>query len=183
MPKVGPANVGTGRKVGANGVAAPAAAPPPATTPAGRKVVGSAAKPVIIDPAQVPETMAGIAAEVGRIESKVGSLLQRPEQDLGAVLERFLLLQGLLQQLWDYLQSIDGAGNYSLDSTCEVDEDGAKRPPVAVDFPQSTGSTAAITKRLDALASLIQVHKDLKQPSCKHPRPGGEAVTVNFSEV
>jgi hypothetical protein len=102
---------------------------------------------------------------------------------LGAALDRFDLLEDFLQQFWEYLQGIDDAGSYSLDSTCEVDEEGAKRPPVAVSFPQTLGSFAAITKRIDALAGLLQVHKDLKQPSCKHPRPEGEAVTVRFSEI
>jgi hypothetical protein len=39
-----------------------------------------------------------------------------------------------------------------------------------------------LQNRMDALAQLIQVHKDLKQPNCRF-KPQGEFVTVNFEQV
>ena len=55
-------------------------------------------------------------------------------------------------------------------------------PPVVVEVPGALTSFGAILNRLDALAQLIQVHKDLKQPGCKH-KPTGEWVTVQFEET
>ena len=47
----------------------------------------------------------------------------------------------------------------------------------------SIGADAQVIKRIDALAELLQHHKNLKQPSCKNPAPVGEVVTVQFEET
>jgi hypothetical protein len=83
----------------------------------------------------------------------------------------------------EFLTSVDEGGEYSLSSRCEVGEDGQMLPPISVSIPASIGDSANVVKRIDALASLLQVHKDLRQPSCKNPRPVGEWVTVQFEEV
>jgi len=164
---------------------APIPTPSPAgkTIPAGSKVVTTPAGNVQVDPVSVPETLAGIAAEVGRIETKLKQVLARPDPEIPDPSEILGELLGMLEDLLADRETPDPAGSYQMDSACELDEEGFRRPPVVVPFLETTGSTAAILKRLDALAVLLQVHKDLKQPGCKHPRPQGDAVTVQFSEI
>jgi hypothetical protein len=122
--------------------------------------------------------MAGIAAEVGRIESKVGSLLARPSPEATD-------WQGLLEQIADLLapdaEPIPGA-TYQIRRPCGRGADGLPLPPVLVQVPQVADPTAAILARLDALAELIDVQKQLRQPICKG-KPSGEPVTVTFERV
>jgi hypothetical protein len=161
----------------------PTPSPAERTIPAGSKVVTTPAGDVQVDPVPVPETLMGIAAEVGRIETKLRLALARPDPEFPDVTD---LVGEVLEQLQDLLadrETPDPAGSYQMDSSCETDEEGNRLPPLLVEFPETVGATGAILKRLDALALLLQVHKDLKQPGCKHPRPQGEAVTVQFSEV
>jgi hypothetical protein len=141
-------------------------------------LVGSAKDPVQVDPAQVPETLAGIAAEVGRIESKVGSLLTRPSPDA-------FDWQGLLDKIAELLEPdpepIPGAA-YQIRRPCGRGSDGAPLPPVVVQVPQAADVSEAILRRLDALAELIDEQKQIRQPVCKG-RPTGEPVTVTFERV
>jgi hypothetical protein len=164
---------------------APVPTPSPAekTLPAGSKVVTTPAGNVQVDPVSVPETLAGIAAEVGRIETKLKQVLARPDPEIPDPTDLVEEVLAKLQELLAGQEAPDPAGAYQMDSSCETDEEGNRLPPVAVEFPETVGAAGAVIKRLDALALLLQVHKDLKQPGCKHPRPQGEAVTVQFSEV
>lgn len=178
MPSVGPPNVGTGRDVGASGMSTAVPKVPPRTTPAGTKVVGSVANPVQVDPAQVPETLAGIASEVGRIESKVASLLRRPEP-------AGFDWQGLLDKIMELLKPdpapIPGT-TYEVRRPCGRGPGGDPLPPVQVPVEEAPDADAAILARLDALAVLIDEQKQLRQPVCKG-KPGGEPVTVTFERV
>lgn len=177
-PSRGPANTGATRYVGPTGVTTPAPPAAPATTPAGRKVVGTTGNPVTVDPAQVPETMAGIAAEIGRIESKVGSLLARPAPE-------GFDWQGLLEQIAELLkpdaEPIPGA-TYQIRRPCGRGADGEPLPPVLVQVPQVAAPTDAILARLDALAELIDEQKQIRGPICKG-KPTGEPVTVTFERI
>jgi hypothetical protein len=122
--------------------------------------------------------MAGIAAEIGRIESKVGSLLARPSPEE-------VDWQGLLEQIADLLapdaEPIPGA-TYQIRRPCGRGADGEPLPPVLVQVPQAADPTIAILARLDALAELIDEQKQIRQPICKG-KPGGEPVTVTFERV
>jgi hypothetical protein len=143
-----------------------------------QKHVGSAAAPVVVNPAQVPATMAGIAAEVGRIESKVGSLLARPASE-GSDWD------GLLEQIAELLapsgEPIPGA-TYQIRRPCGRGADGQPLPPVLVEVPEAVDVSEAILRRLDALAELIDEQKQVRQPVCKG-KPGGEPVSVTFERV
>ena len=159
-------------------MAAPEAAPAAATTPVGRKLVGTAASPVVIDPVQVPETMAGIAAEIGRLETKMAVQLARPSPEA-------LDTEALLQQIEDLLNPdtapIPGT-TYQVRRPCGRGADGGPLPPVLVQVPSSADVSEAILRRLDALAELIDEQKQLRQPVCKG-KPTGEPVTVTFERV
>ena len=131
-----------------------------------------------IDPVQVPATMAGIAVEIGRIESKVGSLMARPAPE-------GIDWEGLLSQIAELLtpdaEPVPGA-TYQVRRPCGRGADGQPLPPVLVEVPEAANATTAILQRLDALAELIDEQKQLRQPVCKG-KPGGEPVTVTFERV
>lgn len=55
-------------------------------------------------------------------------------------------------------------------------------PPVEVEAPGASSQFEVLLNRFDALAELIQVHKNLKQPGCKH-KLAGEIVSVNFEQI
>jgi hypothetical protein len=133
---------------------------------------------VRVDPAQVPQNLAGIAAEVGRIESKVGSLLARPAPEA-------FDFEGLLEQIAELLrpeaEPIPGA-TYQVRRPCGRGSNGEPLPPVLVQVPSAADASEAILRRLDALAVLIDEQKQLRQPVCKS-RPTGEPVTVTFERI
>lgn len=116
-------------------------------------------------------TLEGIASEVGKIEQKVRALLNRPEvsSDLTDLLQ-------LLTELFEFLTSLHGSGSYSLVPPCEDGD------PVVASWDPGIGTLALVNKKMDAIAELIQAHKDMRQPIC-HVRAQGQPVTVNFREV
>jgi hypothetical protein len=89
-----------------------------------------------------------------------------------------------LGKLWEILSNVEPAGSYTLTGVCEVDENGdpiveiRERP-----WPLALNPFVALEHRLDALALLLQDHKDLKQPVCKAGgQMQGRSVTVHFRE-
>lgn len=124
--------------------------------------------------------LVGIAQEVGRIERKI-DLMNTPGSGQNGF-ENLSELLGLLGQIWDFLTASASGTTYTLDSPCEVDEEGVKLPPIEIDAPGAASTFQALLNRTDALAELIQAHKNLKQPGCKH-KLAGEIVTVNFEQI
>lgn len=58
---------------------------------------------------------------------------------------------------------------------------GEPLPPVEVEWEAGTGEVAEVRARVDALAELIQVHKNMKQPTCETRRAGMRSnATVHF---
>jgi hypothetical protein len=134
-------------------------------------------------------TLQAMAREMGRQEQKLGRLLERvgnPNRPTGPGVDPPSIpdLLGLLRQVLELLGSIDGAGAYEISSPCNVDPaTGEPVPPLLAEWGGSVGLERNILKRVDALAELVQHHKDLPQPICRGPRPTGEHVTVNFEQV
>jgi hypothetical protein len=134
-------------------------------------------------------TLQAMAREMGRQEQKLGRLLERvgnPNRPTGPGVDPPSIpdLLGLLRQVLELLGSIDGAGAYEISSPCNVDPaTGEPVPPLRAEWGGSIGLERNILKRVDALAELVQHHKDLPQPICRGPRPTGEHVTVNFEQV
>lgn len=132
-------------------------------------------------PSQTPRAdLPGIAAEVGRIESKLNLMALND-----AISEPIDLspIQQLLEEIKSRLDQPYAGGTYKLDSPCEKLPNKQKAPPVEVEYPASAGFENAIFERLDALADLLQVHKNLKQPNCIPPKASGNGVTVTFEAV
>ncbi len=125
-------------------------------------------------------TLAGIAAEVGRIESKLNRLLNPSVSgDASDLLQ--LLWQGI-QALVNSLTDNRPGGQYELSSPCVLDSND-ERVVYTAGFPETEDNTAAVLARLDALAALLQIHKDLKQPICHQTPAVGQPVQVQFVQI
>lgn len=157
----------------------PAPAPVP-TTPADSIIPWPGARPIPgTGPAPRPD-LPGIAQELGRIERKIEQMNTPANPVMGQ--NGPLDLIGLARAIFEILSALNSGTVYSMDSPCEVDDMGQKKPPVEVEVPGGITPFAAIYARMDALAQLLQVHKNLRQPSCKGVKPTGEWVTVQFEE-
>ena len=166
--------------VAPDGTVTPTQPGPPTQTQPGSVVPWPGAPSIpAIGPAPRPD-LVGIAQEVGRIERKI-DLMNTPGSGPNGF-ENLSELLGLLGQIWEFLTASTSGTTYTLDSPCEVDEEGVKLPPIEIDAPGAATTFQALLNRTDALAELIQAHKNLKQPGCKH-KLAGEIVTVNFQQI
>lgn len=164
-----------------DGSLVPTTAPPVVATNPGAVVPwpGAAAIPGTgLAPAP---TLQGIAQEVGRIERKL-EVMNTPNAP-GNLIDKFDLLRDLIGPLVEAFLSSTSGTTYTMDSPCEVDAEGFKLPAVEVEAPGALTYFGLVLNRLDALAELLQVHKNLKQPNCRQKPPTGEFVTVNFEEI
>ena len=154
---------------------------PTPTTPPGVVIPWPGAPPVG-GPGQAPApTLTGIAQEVGRIERKLDSIMApRPAGPSGEPGN----WQNQLDDLWDWLERFEPGGSYELRGVCEVDANGEPVETVVEHpWPSGLGSNLGVTGRLDAIAAMLQTHKELRQPICRNPKPQGEPVTVQFEEL
>jgi hypothetical protein len=161
----------------------PSPAPPPPVTQTGTVAVGSKNNPIKIVPRQVPATLEGIALELGRIERKQEVMLGDDSGGQPDWMEKARAGGDAAMRLVELIFALNSGTTYTLSSPCEKDANGNPLPPVAVEVPSALNMMGALMNRMDALAELLQVHKNLKQPSCKNPRPQGDPVTVNFEEI
>jgi hypothetical protein len=123
-----------------------------------------------------PPTLEGIAEFVGKIEQKAMFLLERPPAGVD--------LDALVEAIKDLLEEPPyefPAGSYELFPPCGETSDGAPGPPKVARWSGGRGEFAELRERLDALAELLQHHKDLRQPIC-HVRATGQELTVDFVE-
>lgn len=163
--------------IGPDGRPVPLLPPGPVTTPPGQVVVG----PIVIgQPGATPRAdLQGIATEVGRLEQKLEFMIQQPPEppavDLSPLLDAINDVRATLLAPFP-------AGQFELFPVCERLPDGTPRPPDVAEWPAGAGPLVELGQKLDALALLIQYHKEQRQPVCRS-RPVGEEVTVNFVEV
>lgn len=125
-----------------------------------------------------PPTLQGIASEVGRIEQKLRVLSKQP-QGGSADLDP---LKELLDLLLEKLSQAYPAGSYEMVGPCEPALGGGPGASRSASWSGGIGSFASILARVDALAELLQHHKDLRQPICRQ-KASGEEVTVIFEEI
>ena len=92
------------------------------------------------------------------------------------------MLGSVLKAIYEEFFTGLPSGEYILSSSCEKDEQG-DRIEYQVPILATQNRFDAIFERLDALADLIQTHKDLNQPICRGTQPTGQPVTVNFTQV
>jgi hypothetical protein len=118
-----------------------------------------------------------MAQELGRLEKKSELTLSRigPLANLPDVVDA-------LTDLVDLLDRFDPGGNYSIRPACGTDANGNPLPPIEVPIAPGLGLAHAITARLDAIAEMIDHHKQLRQPICKG-KPTGRPVKVTFVQA
>lgn len=179
-PTFWPALAPAGRPIANDGNLVPLPPALPATTPtdvhfpvAGGSPVGGLAQ-------SPPATLAGIAAEVGRIEAKLNRLLNPLAP--GDSTDLLQLLWQAIQALYNSMADNRPAGEYLLSTPCELDDDG-NRIVSSVGYPETSDNTTAVLARIDALAALLQTHKDLKQPICRQTPAVGQPVQVQFVQI
>jgi hypothetical protein len=163
-----------------DGVIVPQAPAPIAVTPSDAHFPIPGGAPVLGNgPQPKPEA---IAQELGRIEQKL-NILSNPNTDgMGDGSDRMALITNILGRLLEFMTSITAGGGYSLSSPCDVDEAG--NPVVSVvEYGGATDALGVLSNKIDALAGVMQIHKNLKQPICKQTPAVGENVTVNFVQV
>lgn len=124
-----------------------------------------------------------MAAELGRMEQKAELSLriqsQQPTTDLLRELMDELLTELVIDQIFGLFDGAPG-GEYQLTPSCPVPAGEDPPVPWKVSWGESGDAIEDIVKRLDALAVLIQYHKDQPQPNCKTASQRGN-VTVHFS--
>lgn len=169
----------TGSPVRPDGSVAPAPEPPVTRTPPNVHVVNGTQIPAN-GPQATPQ---GIAQELGRIENKLARLIDPKSDRPGQQQDRLGWLRDNLGNITDFFLSTGGGGEYRISSPCVLDEEGQRIERV-VEYEGSLQSLGVISNKIDALAALLQEHKDLKQPICREtPATGGQAVTVNFVQI
>jgi hypothetical protein len=141
----------------------------------------------VINGTQVPAngpapTLTGIAQELGRLERKSAQMLDPSRAPTGPKRDRLGLAEDLLGLVVQAIIEQFNAGSYEISSPCELTEAG-ERVPVVVPYAAGFNSIHTLHNKVDALAEVLQAHKDLKQPICKQTPAIGEPVTVNFEQV
>ena len=159
-----------------DGTLTPTPKPPPVKTPTGTHVIDGFPMPGN-GPQPTPE---GIAQELGRVEKKLARLIDTKSDAPGMPRDRLGFLLDSLETVIDFFRSITDGGEYEISSPCELDENG-NRVVVKVPYPGALQSFGVLSNKIDAIAQLLQEHKNLKQPNCStKPVLTGEWVTVNF---
>jgi hypothetical protein len=125
-----------------------------------------------------------MAKELGRIEQKLELMLNPGPAADGDWTDRIQLLAQLLKSIYDALTDGANAGKYELTGPCDLDANG-DRIVYEAEWPEQGTNHQAILSRVDAIAELLQIHKDLKQPNCRGADVpvSGEFVTVNFEQI
>jgi hypothetical protein len=178
-----------------DGTPKPAPVPTPVTTPDYLEIPWPGAKP-IGQPSKAPRPdLVSIARELGRQEQKMSQIgaqtsgggglpgLSSLLETISDVLEivqqvKDLLGDGLPDETYDY-----GPGSFNLAPVCERDSQGQPLPVRSVEWSGGSGKQNEINAKLNAIAELLQIHKDLRQPICRGTPPIGAGVTVTFEEV
>lgn len=148
--------------------------PGPETTPKETTVVDNL---LIPGPSLSPRpTLEGIAQEVGKIERKTEELLRKKPEE-----PQWDDILSLLNDILELLSSDYVGGDYELRGICEPTGEGPQ-PIRRATWGGGSGTLSLLSAKLDALAELLQHHKELRQPICRQ-KASGEEVTVIFEEI
>ena len=163
-----------------NGTTQAAPQTKPTTTPTDAHVVDNK---VISNTGPQP-SLDGIAKEVGRIESKLASVMKSTAAKDGPEWDEILGVLRFLKTIFDGITDDEPQSAYQISSPCELD-DQEQRIIFASTIAASTDKFGAIINRINAVADLLQHSKNLKQPLCPGQRfpVSGQAVTVNFTQI
>ena len=92
-------------------------------------------------------------------------------------------LEAKIQRLVDEVfREFDG-DSYELQPPCDFDSSGDPKEADVATWQAGEGKFLQLARQIDALALLIQYHKDQRQPTCAKGGRQGEPVTVLFEQV
>jgi hypothetical protein len=130
--------------------------------------------------------MQGIATELGKLEKKLEIALA-PEgplsllQQINRAIDQIENIRFVVDALFPEQPYEFPAGQYQLAPVCDRDSEGVLEPPRTAAWAGGQGEVMEVRRKLDALAQLLQHHKDMKQPTCGPRGSGpGSNVTVHF---
>lgn len=171
LPRPNPGTV----PIGPDGNPLPQPQPPPVVVPPTIEQIGDL---VIGQPGTAPPpTLEGIAQEVGKIEQKTRYLIEKNQAGPpGGGIDELDDLLDLLTNIYNFLTSVYGPGEYQLAAPCE------EGVVLSAEWSGGIGSLSLLGKKVDAIAELLQHHKNLRQPICRGSLQG-TPVTVNFREI
>lgn len=173
---------GGGGAITATGAPPAPARPPRVTAPGSTFLPGGQELPANGPPA----TPQGMANELGKLERKLEIALA-PDgplsllELLNKVIDQVENIEFLIERLFPPGPYKFPAGQYELSPVCDRDSEGDLLPARVAPWAAGEGEFTELRRRLDALAQLLQHHKDLKQPTCGGRGNGpGSNVTVHF---
>jgi hypothetical protein len=161
---------------------APAPLPPVTQAPAGLEVPWPGADPIGQPSKRPPPTLTGIATELGKLEQKMAQIGDRGPGTGGPGFDLQDLIDAIKEQITEPEEYIYPAGSYVLEPVCDYDTEGNLLSPISAEWPAGEGRIPEILGRLGAIAELLQIHKELRQPVCRGNPPQGQPVTVTFEE-
>lgn len=133
--------------------------------------------PVTVTTTAPRATLEGIAEEVGRLEKKLGEILNPKTDNQPDWLEKLQGLWDLINALNNYMQAQGASGTYTASSPCVTDQQG-NRITTEIDYQGAGDQFGILRNRIDALAELMQAFKDLRQPICKGAPASNVTVTA-----
>lgn len=161
--------------IGPDGLPQPQPLPQPVPTPGDQTQVG-----VIVIPGTGPAPrpdLEGIATEVGKIERKLEVMMLRDAFQLPeSPPPDFSGLETAIQEILAILNGPYGSGSYQLVAPCQ------EGVTAAANWLAGAGQFERLSVQMDALAELLQAHKDQRQPVCA-TKASGQPVTVQFLEI
>jgi hypothetical protein len=129
-------------------------------------------------------TMEGLAGEMGKLEKKLEILLAGGDPPslldrINRIIDQIENVKFVLDNLFPPEPYTFSAGSFQLQPVCEKDAEGNPAPPKLASWTGGEGEVVEVRKKIEALAELIQHHKDTKQPICR-PTTNNSNVTVHF---
>jgi hypothetical protein len=157
--------------------------PAPVPTNTGTTVLPGGQQLAPNGPAPTPQA---IATELGKLEQKLEIMLNPQEElsfldRLNRIIDQTENIKFLLETLFPPEPYTFPPGGYTLAAVCDRDAEGNLIEPKVAPWDGGEGELLELRQKLDALAVLMQHHKDLKQPTCGGRGSGPHSnVTVHF---
>lgn len=126
-----------------------------------------------------------IQEQLEEILSELETIKNRPDPDFPEIPDPPDLgpLEAKVQRLVDEVfREFDG-DSYELQPPCDFDSSGDPKEADVATWQAGEGRFLQLARQIDAVALLLQYHKDQRQPTCAKGGRQGEPVTVLFEQV
>mgnify|MGYP001809568359 FL=1 len=132
-----------------------------------------------------PPDLGPIQEQLEEILAELETIKNRPDPEFPEIPDPVDLapLEAKIQRLVDEVfREFDG-DSYELQPPCDFDSSGDPKEADVATWQAGEGKFLQLARQIDALALLIQYHKDQRQPTCAKGGRQGEPVTVLFEQV